>query len=70
MSVNMKVYIEWPSVTYCITSGMIQIARFQRGPDSARKVTIIEITPEEIERVINDLEVAAIMATEAHDEVT
>jgi len=62
---DIRVSTSWPSVSYCVTSGSIVISRYQRGPGTERKLVVIEITPMEIEQVINDLEVAAIMATEA-----
>jgi len=62
---KIEVSVTWPTVSYCVTSGTIQIARYQRGPGTDRKLVIVEITPQEIEKVINDLEIAAIMAQEA-----
>lgn len=64
---DIRVSISWPQVSYCVTSGNIQVARFREGLDGGKNLVIVEITPQEIERVIADLEVAAIMAKEAPD---
>ena len=57
--------MNWPDVAYNVSTGNIEIRRFSLAQ---QKAVIVEIKPSEIEQILADLEVAAIMAQEAPHE--